>query len=72
MKDDYNKRKKKKKETDFDCMYPSDYVTLEEFSDELYGAFKALFVCELKRNGNEFVISFKDGGKFRVSVSEER
>ena len=53
-------------------MYNSDYVTLEEFSDELYGAFKALFVCELKRNGNEFVISFKDGGKFRVSVSEER
>lgn len=53
-------------------MHDSDYVTLEEFSDELYGAFKALFVCELKRNANEFVISFKDGGKFRVSVSEER
>lgn len=53
-------------------MYDSDCVTLEEFNDELYGAFKALFVCELKRNGNEIVISFKDGGKFRVSVSEER
>ena len=53
-------------------MYDSDYVTLEEFSDELYGAFKVLFVCELKRNGNEFVVAFKDGGKFRVSVSEER
>ena len=52
-------------------MYPSDYVTLEEFSDELYGAFKALFVCKLKRNGNQFTVSFKDGGTFRVTVAEE-
>ncbi len=52
-------------------MYDSDYVTLEEFSDELYGAFKALFVCKLKRNGNQFTVSFKDGGTFRVTVAEE-
>ena len=52
-------------------MYPSDYVTLEEFSDELYGAFKALFVCKLKRNGNQFTVSFKEGGTFRVTVAEE-
>lgn len=65
----YNESMKEKKNKE-SYMYDSDYVTLDEFSDELYGAFKALFVCDLQRNGNEFVVGFEDGGKFRVSVSE--
>ena len=50
--------------------YSSDYETLNDFCDELHVAFKELFICDVKRDKNDFEIEFKNGSKFRVSVTE--
>lgn len=52
------------------CLYSSDYETLNDFCDELLVAFKELFICEVTREKSDFVLKFKDGGNFKVSVCE--
>ncbi len=54
----------------YNNLYSSDYETLNDFCEELHVAFKELFICDVKRDKNNFEIEFKNGGKFRVSVTE--
>lgn len=58
------------KKENINYMYSSDYVTTEEFCNQLHIAFKELFICDVNRDKNNFVIKFEDGGKFKVSVSD--
>lgn len=51
-------------------LYSSDYETLNDFCNELHTAFKELFICDVKRDKNDFVLKFRNGGNFKVSVSE--
>ena len=54
------------------CQYSSDYETLNDFCNELYVAFKELFICDVKRDNNVFDIEFRDGNKFRLTVEEQK
>lgn len=51
-------------------LYSSDYETLNDFCDELFVALKELFICDVKREKNAFVLKFTKGGNFKVNVTE--
>ena len=40
------------KKENINYMYSSDYVTTEEFCNQLHIAFKELFICDVKRDKN--------------------